>query len=132
MALRRKDHPMRRDEGVADPATISSARAIPARRLCRGDSALVGRAMAKLRADQMLVDSGLAESRTRAQALIMAGLVFAGERKIDKAGQTLPDDVVLEVRGRDAPRVSRGEIKLAHGLDHFGWDVTGAVAIDVG
>ena len=88
--------------------------------------------MAKLRADQMLVDRGLAESRTRAQALIMAGLVFAGERKIDKSGQTLADDVVLEVRGRDHPWVSRGGIKLAHGLDHFGWNVTGAVAIDVG
>ncbi|CAN5625539.1 TlyA family rRNA (cytidine-2'-O)-methyltransferase [soil metagenome] len=88
--------------------------------------------MAKLRADQLLVDRGLAESRTRAQALIMAGLVFAGERKIDKSGQTLPEDTVLDVRGRDHPWVSRGGIKLAHGLDHFGWDVTGAVAIDVG
>src|SRR3954465_15985532 len=89
-------------------------------------------AMPKLRADQLLVERGLAESRTRAQALIMAGLVFAGERKIDKSGQTLADDTVLEVRGRDHPWVSRGGIKLAHGLDHFGWDVTGAVAIDVG
>lgn len=88
--------------------------------------------MAKLRADQMLVDRGLAESRTRAQALIMAGLVFAGDRKIDKPGQQFPDDAVLDVRGRDHPWVSRGGIKLAHGLDHFGWDVTGAVAIDVG
>ncbi|HVJ03520.1 MAG TPA: TlyA family RNA methyltransferase [Sphingomonas sp.] len=88
--------------------------------------------MAKLRADQMLVDRGLAESRTRAQALIMAGLVFAGERKVEKPGQTLPDDAAIEVRGRDHPWVSRGGIKLAHALDHFGWDVTGAVAIDVG
>jgi len=88
--------------------------------------------MAKLRADQLLVDRGLAESRTRAQALIMAGLAFAGERKIDKAGQPLAADVALEVRGRDHPWVSRGGIKLAHGLDHFGWDVTGAVALDVG
>jgi 23S rRNA (cytidine1920-2'-O)/16S rRNA (cytidine1409-2'-O)-methyltransferase len=88
--------------------------------------------MAKLRADQILVDRGLAESRTRAQALIMAGLVFAGDRKIDKPGQQLADDVVLDVRGRDHPWVSRGGIKLAHGLDHFGWDVAGAVAIDVG
>jgi 23S rRNA (cytidine1920-2'-O)/16S rRNA (cytidine1409-2'-O)-methyltransferase len=88
--------------------------------------------MAKLRADQLLVDRGLAESKTRAQALIMAGLVFAGERKIDKSGQALPDDTVLDVRGRDHPWVSRGGIKLAHGLDHFGWDVTGEVAIDVG
>ena len=88
--------------------------------------------MAKIRADQMLVDRGLAESRTRAQALIMAGLVFAGDRKIEKPGQAIGDDVALDVRGRDHPWVSRGGIKLAHGLDHFGWDVTGAVAIDVG
>ena len=88
--------------------------------------------MAKLRADQLLVDRGLAESRTRAQALIMAGLVFVGDRKVDKPGQSLADDVVLDVRGRDHPWVSRGGIKLAHGLDHVGWDVNGAVAIDVG
>ena len=88
--------------------------------------------MPKLRADQLLVDSGLVESRTRAQALIMAGLVFLGDRKIDKPGQAVADDAVLDVRGRDHPWVSRGGIKLAHGLDHFGWDVTGAVAIDVG
>jgi len=88
--------------------------------------------MAKQRADQMLVDRGLVESRTRAQALIMAGLVFAGDRKIDKAGQMLAEETMLDVRGRDHPWVSRGGIKLAHALDHFGWDVTGAVAIDVG
>jgi 23S rRNA (cytidine1920-2'-O)/16S rRNA (cytidine1409-2'-O)-methyltransferase len=88
--------------------------------------------MAKQRADQMLVDRGLAESRTRAQALIMAGLVFAGDRKVEKAGQPLADDVTLDVRGRDHPWVSRGGIKLAHGLDHFGWGVDGVVAIDVG
>ncbi|MGC5796423.1 TlyA family RNA methyltransferase [Sphingomonas sp. NFX23] len=88
--------------------------------------------MVKIRADQMLVDRGLVESRTRAQALIMAGLVFAGTKKVDKPGQTLADDVQLDVRGRDHPWVSRGGIKLAHGLAHFGWDVAGAVAIDVG
>ena len=88
--------------------------------------------MAKMRADQMLVDRGLVESRTRAQALIMAGLVFAGDRKIDKAGQMLPEETMLDVRGRDHPWVSRGGIKLAHALDQFGWHVTGAVAIDVG
>lgn len=80
----------------------------------------------------MLVDRGLVESRTRAQALIMAGLVFAGTRKVDKPGQTLADDVVLDVRGRDHPWVSRGGIKLAHGLAHFGWAIDGLVAIDVG
>ena len=88
--------------------------------------------MAKTRADQMLVDRGLAESRTRAQALIMAGLVFAGDRKVEKPGQALASDVALTVKGRDHPYVSRGGIKLAHGLDHLGWDVAGAVAIDVG
>lgn len=88
--------------------------------------------MPKQRADQMLVDRGLAESRTRAQALIMAGLVFAGDRKVDKPGQQLPEETPLEVKGRDHPWVSRGGIKLAHALDHFGWDVTGMVAIDVG
>ena len=86
----------------------------------------------KLRADQLLVDRGLAESRARAQALILAGLVFSGERKIDKAGQPLPEEAPLEVRGRDHPWVSRGGIKLAHALDHFGWDPAGLVALDVG
>lgn len=88
--------------------------------------------MPKQRVDQMLVDRGLAESRTRAQALIMAGLVFAGDRKVDKPGQALPPDAALSVKGRDHPYVSRGGIKLAHGLDHFAWAVAGAVAIDVG
>jgi 23S rRNA (cytidine1920-2'-O)/16S rRNA (cytidine1409-2'-O)-methyltransferase len=88
--------------------------------------------MARQRADQMLVDRGLAESRTRAQALIMAGLVFTGDRKVEKAGQPLATDVTIDVRGRDHPWVSRGGIKLAHALEHFGWNVIGAVAIDVG
>jgi 23S rRNA (cytidine1920-2'-O)/16S rRNA (cytidine1409-2'-O)-methyltransferase len=88
--------------------------------------------MAKMRIDQLLVDRGLVESRARAQALILGGHVYSGERKVDKAGQQVAGDVPLEVRGRDHPWVSRGGIKLAHGLDHFGWDVGGAVAIDVG
>jgi len=88
--------------------------------------------MKKLRADQLLVSRGLAESRTRAQALIMAGAVFSGERKLAKAGDMLAEDAPLEVRGRDHPWVSRGGIKLDHGLTHFGFDVTGAVALDVG
>jgi 23S rRNA (cytidine1920-2'-O)/16S rRNA (cytidine1409-2'-O)-methyltransferase len=78
------------------------------------------------------VSRGLAESRTRAQALIMAGAVFSGERKIAKAGEMVAEDAALEVRGKDHPWVSRGGIKLAHGLDFFGFDVTGAVALDVG
>src|SRR3954469_8461124 len=90
------------------------------------------RALPKPRAGQILVDRGLAESRSRAQALILAGLVFSGERKIDKAGQPLAADAPLSVRGRDHPFVSRGGIKLAFALDHTGWDVAGAVALDVG
>jgi 23S rRNA (cytidine1920-2'-O)/16S rRNA (cytidine1409-2'-O)-methyltransferase len=88
--------------------------------------------MAKERADQMLVERGLAESRAKAQALILAGLVFSGERKIEKSGQALAPDAPLEVRGKEHPWVSRGGVKLAHALEHFGWDVTGAVALDVG
>ncbi len=79
-----------------------------------------------------MVARGLAESRARAQALIMAGAVFSGETKLAKAGDMLAEDAPLEVRGKDHPWVSRGGIKLAHGLDHFGFDVTGAVALDVG
>jgi 23S rRNA (cytidine1920-2'-O)/16S rRNA (cytidine1409-2'-O)-methyltransferase len=85
-----------------------------------------------IRADQLLADRGLAESRTRAQALILAGLVYSGDRKVEKAGQALPPDAPLEVKGKDHPWVSRGGLKLDHALAHFGWDVTGAVAIDVG
>jgi 23S rRNA (cytidine1920-2'-O)/16S rRNA (cytidine1409-2'-O)-methyltransferase len=88
--------------------------------------------MAKLRADQLLVNRGLVESRARAQALILAGHIFSGDRKVEKAGQLLAEDALLAVRGRDHPWVSRGGIKLAHGLAHFGWDVSGIVAIDVG
>jgi 23S rRNA (cytidine1920-2'-O)/16S rRNA (cytidine1409-2'-O)-methyltransferase len=88
--------------------------------------------MKKLRADQLLVTRGLAESRTRAQALIMAGAVFSGERKLSKAGDMLAEDAPLEVRGKDHPWVSRGGIKLDHGLTHFGFDVTNEVGLDVG
>ena len=87
---------------------------------------------AKVRADQLLVARGEAESRTRAAALIMAGLVFAGDRRVAKAGELLAEDAPIILKGRDHPWVSRGGIKLAHGLDHFGWDVAGAVAMDVG
>ena len=86
----------------------------------------------KRRVDQLLVERGLAESRARAQALVMAGLVFAGETKIDKPGHQLAEDAALDVRGRDHPWVSRGGIKLAHALEHFGLDPAGATAMDIG
>jgi 23S rRNA (cytidine1920-2'-O)/16S rRNA (cytidine1409-2'-O)-methyltransferase len=86
----------------------------------------------KLRVDQLLVERGLAESRTRAQALVLAGTVFSGETKLAKPGQTLSADAPLEVRGRDHPWVSRGGIKLAHALEHFGLDPLGVTAMDIG
>jgi 23S rRNA (cytidine1920-2'-O)/16S rRNA (cytidine1409-2'-O)-methyltransferase len=86
----------------------------------------------KARADQLVVEQGHADSRARAQAMILAGLVFTGDRKVDKAGQQLPAATLLTVKGRDHPWVSRGGIKLDHALAELGWDVSGAVAIDVG
>jgi 23S rRNA (cytidine1920-2'-O)/16S rRNA (cytidine1409-2'-O)-methyltransferase len=86
----------------------------------------------KVRADQLLVQRGLAESRTRAQALILSGNVFSADRRVAKAGDMLAEDSPLSVKGRDHPWVSRGGIKLDHGLTQFGFDVTGAIALDVG
>lgn len=88
--------------------------------------------MPKIRADQLLVERGLVESRARGQALILAGLVLSGDRKVDKAGQMMADDAPLTVKGRDHPWVSRGGLKLDHALAHFAIDVAGLVAIDVG
>ncbi len=62
----------------------------------------------------------------------MAGTVFSGEKKLSKSGDLLLEDAPLEVRGKDHPWVSRGGVKLDHGLTHFGFDVAGAVALDVG
>jgi 23S rRNA (cytidine1920-2'-O)/16S rRNA (cytidine1409-2'-O)-methyltransferase len=88
--------------------------------------------MAKPRADQLLVDRGLVESRTKAQALILAGKIYTGDRRVEKAGQFLAEDAPLEVKGQDHPWVSRGGLKLAHGLAHFGFSPAGRVCIDVG
>ncbi len=84
------------------------------------------------RADQIVYERGLAESRTRAQALIMAGQVFSGDSRIEKPGQALAPDAPLEVRGAKHPWVSRGGVKLAHALDHFGIEPKGRVALDIG
>ena len=86
----------------------------------------------KTRVDQRLVEMGLVESRSRAQAVIMAGLVFSGEDRVQKPGQMLADDAPLELRGQDHPWVSRGGLKLAHALAAYDLDPTGVTAIDVG
>jgi 23S rRNA (cytidine1920-2'-O)/16S rRNA (cytidine1409-2'-O)-methyltransferase len=86
----------------------------------------------KTRVDQLLVDRGLVESRSRAQAMVLAGLVFSGETKLLKPGHTLPADAPLDLRGRDHPWVSRGGIKLAHAIAHFGLDPSGVTAMDIG
>ena len=88
--------------------------------------------MAKQRIDHLLVSRGLAESRARAQALVMAGLVYAGDRKVEKSGQQVAEDADISVKGRDHPWVSRGGVKLAHALEHFALDPAGAVAMDIG
>jgi len=86
----------------------------------------------KRRADQLLVEQGLAESRTKAQALILAGLVSCNGRRVDKPGEQLAADLALALKGRDHPWVSRGGLKLVHALDHFDISVGGKVALDIG
>lgn len=88
--------------------------------------------MAKQRADQLLVARGLVESRARAQALILAGKIYSGDRRVAKAGDALADDAPLQVKGQDHPWVSRGGLKLADGLRHFGFSPAGRVCLDVG
>ena len=88
--------------------------------------------MAKRRADQLLVEQGLAESRTKAQALILAGLVSIAGRRIDKPGTAFPEDAELTLAGRDHPWVSRGGVKLAYALDHFTIAPAGMIALDIG
>lgn len=88
--------------------------------------------VAKKRLDMLLVERGLVESRARAQALVMAGLVYSETRRLDKPGLALPEDAPLELKGQDHPWVSRGGLKLQHGLDHFGIDPSGMTCLDVG
>lgn len=88
--------------------------------------------MAKKRLDVVLVERGLAETRAAAQRLVMAGLVFSNDRRLDKAGQAIVEDVALDVRGQPHPYVSRGGLKLEKGLDHFSIPTAGRIALDVG
>lgn len=87
---------------------------------------------ARDRVDRLMLARGLAESRSRAQALIAAGKVQSGGRAVAKASETLPVDAPLEVTGLDHPWVSRGGVKLAHALDHFAIDPGGQVCLDIG
>ena len=86
----------------------------------------------KRRLDALLVERGLAETRARAQALILAGLVWSGERRLDKPGTTLDAAMPIELRGREHPWVSRGGVKLAHALAHFAIDPRDTVTLDIG
>ncbi|MDP6952425.1 MAG: TlyA family RNA methyltransferase [Alphaproteobacteria bacterium] len=88
--------------------------------------------MSKTRVDALVVARGLAENRTKAQALILAGKVFSGTRRLDKAGQAIAEDAPLEVRGKPHPWVSRGGVKLAHALEEFSLDPSGLIALDIG
>ena len=88
--------------------------------------------MAKQRVDVLLTLRGLAPTRARAQALVLAGRVYVEERRVDKAGALLPEDTPLTVREGDHPYVSRGGVKLAGALDAFALDVRGARCLDVG
>jgi len=88
--------------------------------------------LTRCRLDHLVVERGLAENRARAQALILAGRVFSGEKRLDKPGQGVSAGIPLELRGETSPYVSRGGIKLAHGLDHFGIEFAGMVALDLG
>ena len=86
----------------------------------------------KVRADQLLVARGLVPTRARAQALVLAGKVYVGEQRVDKAGALLAEDAAIMLRADDHPYVSRGGVKLAGALDTFGVDANGKRCIDLG
>ncbi len=86
----------------------------------------------KQRVDKLLVERGLAPSRQRAQALIMAGKVHLENRRVEKPGQLVPTETALYVKGQDHPYVSRGGLKLAGALDAFGYDPSEKIVADFG
>jgi 23S rRNA (cytidine1920-2'-O)/16S rRNA (cytidine1409-2'-O)-methyltransferase len=88
--------------------------------------------MRRSRLDTLLVQRGLAESRERARALILAGQVEVAGDPAAKAGTMVPDDAEVRVLGPDHPWVGRGGVKLAHALETFGIDVTGRLCLDIG
>ncbi|WP_263385256.1 TlyA family RNA methyltransferase [Granulicella arctica] len=86
----------------------------------------------KLRLDKLLVDQGLAASRERAQALILAGRVLVAEQRIDKPGTPVASDAILRLLGDDLRYVSRGGLKLERALAHWKIDPTGLACVDIG
>ncbi len=86
----------------------------------------------KNRLDKILVERGIAATRERARALILAGLVLVKGERVDKAGALIDSEAPLAIRGEDNPYVSRGGLKLKGALDHFGIQVAGRIALDVG
>jgi 23S rRNA (cytidine1920-2'-O)/16S rRNA (cytidine1409-2'-O)-methyltransferase len=88
--------------------------------------------MPKIRLDLLLVERGLAPSRERARALILAGQVRVDDEVVTKAGTAVPEEAAVTLSGPDHPYVGRGGLKLAHALDHFGIDPAGRTALDIG
>ena len=86
----------------------------------------------KIRLDQYLVQNGLVQSRERAKALIMAGVVFVNQQKVDKAGEMIKEDAKVEVRGHDIGYVSRGGLKLEKAMQCFPLTPKGKVCMDIG
>jgi 23S rRNA (cytidine1920-2'-O)/16S rRNA (cytidine1409-2'-O)-methyltransferase len=86
----------------------------------------------KLRLDKLLVDRGLAASRERAQALILAGKVVVNDQKLEKSGAQVEEDAVIRLLGEDLKYVSRGGLKLERALEHWRIDIEGKVCLDVG
>src|SRR5664279_3260518 len=86
----------------------------------------------KVRLDKLILQRGLAPSRERAQALVLAGRVLVNEQKIEKAGATVEEEAAIRILGDDMPYVSRGGLKLARALEHWQVAVRGKVCMDVG
>ena len=86
----------------------------------------------KQRLDVLLVEKGLAPSREKAKAIIMAGIVYVDGNKEDKAGTTFPENAVIEVKGKTLPYVSRGGLKLEKAMQKFPITLSGKVCMDVG
>ena len=88
--------------------------------------------MTKNRLDVLMVEQGLAPSREKAKALIMSGIVFVGDEKIDKAGAMVPTDAVIRINGETLPFVSRGGLKLQKAIEAHDLDLSGYVCADIG